>query len=340
MSLRTDTTVGSRSVLVTGAAGYVGSVLVGHLLTRGHRVAALDLLMYGGDALVPYLRHPRFRLHWGNIRDAATCEEALRGVDSVVHLAAIVGFPACSHRDADEVWDVNCGAAVRLFEQANRENVNRFIFASSYSNYGIAEAECLVTEAAALHPQSLYAETKVAAEAGILNLAQRLTTAPVLFRFATLFGLSPRMRFDLMLNQFVLEAHRFRRLVLFQPEVYRSFLHVFDAVRAITSAIETAGSCVEGEIFNVGSEDASMTKRQVAELVAQRIPGTVVEVEENGFDGDMRSIRLCCEKIRDRLSFATSISLEDGITEIAHALEVGYFSDPDSGYHRNATPLR
>ncbi|UCC68783.1 MAG: NAD(P)-dependent oxidoreductase [Armatimonadota bacterium] len=326
----------SPKVVVTGAAGYIGSVLVSHLLAEGYRVEAVDSLMYGGDALVAHLRHPRFRLHHCDIRDLSACGSVLAGADAVVHLAAIVGFPACAKMPKRDIWEINYQASLNLVNEAERNHVRRFVFASSYSNYGVADESGIVTEESPLNPQSLYAETKVAAEVSLREQAPSLGVQPVLLRFATVFGVSPRMRFDLMVNQFVFEAHTSRRIELFQPDASRSFLHVFDAARAIEMAVAWEGDDVSGETFNVGSDDANMTKRELAALVARNVPGTVVEVEEMALDGDIRSIRLSCEKIRRRLSFHPTVSVERGVVEIIKALAARYYHAPESEYHRNA----
>jgi nucleoside-diphosphate-sugar epimerase len=325
-----------RKVLVTGAAGYIGSVLVSHLLAEGYRVAAVDRLMYGGDALVPHLRHPRFALRHCDVREIGAYRDALMATDAVVHLAAVVGFPACAKMPEKEVWEVNYQGTLDLLAEADRSGARRFVFASSYSNYGVADESALVTEESPLHPQSRYAETKVAAESSIRQQASSLRIQPVLLRLGTVFGLSPRMRFDLMVNQFVLEAHTARQIVLFQPDAARSFLHVFDAARAIRMAIAWPGDDVSGEVFNVGSEAANMTKRGLADLVARHVPGTTLRIEDVEFDGDVRSLRLSCEKIRRVLRFQTTVSVDAGVEEIIEALDARYYHSPESGYHYNA----
>jgi len=194
-------------VLITGGAGYIGSLLTGALLASGHEVTVVDSLMFGGESLLPYFSHPNFRFHKADVSVEAL-DDHLAGVNTVFHLAAIVGFPACQQVGEAVAFRYNTEATQRAFEASERAGVGRFIFASTYSNYGISPDGEPVTEESPLHPQSLYARTKIAAEEWLLERGRTSRCAPVLPRFATLFGISPRTRFDLIVNQFTLGSFR------------------------------------------------------------------------------------------------------------------------------------
>ena len=200
-----------KHVLITGGAGYIGSLLTGELLRAGHKVSVLDKLLFGGDSILPYLANPNFRFVKTDVWEPRALKEAVKKVggppDTVVHLAAIVGFPACQAVGKQVAWRYNVEATQNVFEQAEEVGAKRFVFSSSYSNYGQSDDGSPVTEDSPLNPQSLYAETKIAAEDYLLANKES-NCSPLIFRFATLYGLSPRTRFDLIVNQFVLEAFK------------------------------------------------------------------------------------------------------------------------------------
>jgi len=208
--------------------------------------------------------------------------------------------------------------------------------ASTYSNYGLSADGRPVDEGSPLNPQSLYAETKIAAEQLLLERALTARCSPVLLRFATLFGVSPRTRFDLIVNQFVLEALTRRRLVIYQKGYARSFLHVADVCRAIAIALEAPRASVHGEVFNVGGDALNHTKVEIVDLVRRHVPGTEVEVKDLTFGGDMRDIRVSFEKIRRVLGFEPTIGVEDGIVEVRDALADGLIRDAGGERYRNA----
>jgi nucleoside-diphosphate-sugar epimerase len=320
-------------VLITGGAGYIGSLLTGTLLAQGHDVTVVDTLLFGGDSLLGYVPNPSFRLRKLDVTTADLAEH-LRDVEVVYHLAALVGFPACQAAGEETSFRINFDATRRVFEAAERAGVARFVFASTYSNYGLAKDAQPVTERSPLYPQSLYAKTKIASEEYLLGRG-RSPTAPIVPRFTTLFGLSPRTRFDLLVNQFVLEALTLRKLVLFQGGYRRSFVHVGDVVRALVLFATSPIEAVRGEVFNVGSDSGNHTKAEVIALVRKHVEDVELEERDLSFGGDMRDVAVSCKKIRERIDFRAAISVEDGIKEIRDAIVARLIEDPQLPRYRN-----
>jgi nucleoside-diphosphate-sugar epimerase len=255
--------------------------------------------------------------------------------DAIVHLAAIVGFPACQAVGKQVAWRYNVDATKLVFGQAVDLGVERFVFASTYSNYGLSTDGKPVTEESSLNPQSLYAETKIAAEEFLLSQREN-SCAPLLFRFATLYGISPRTRFDLIVNQFVLEAFTRRELIIYQRGYSRSFVHIRDTVRAVIMGLEAERSKVCSEIFNVGTEEGNYSKDDIVRLILKRMPETIVEYKDLTFGGDMRDITVSFAKIKNVLGFETTLDVDDGIRELLFALKSGIIRNPNDEKYRNA----
>jgi len=324
------------TVLITGGAGYIGSLLTGVLLQRGYSVVVIDDLLFGGDSLLAYLTHPSFRFYKGNVAEKDSIRAHFKNVDHVVHLAALVGFPACRQVGPQVAWLYNTQGTKNTFELARDNGVKRFVFASTYSNYGIAEGDGTVTENSPLNPQSLYAETKIAAEEFLIEEGEKSSTVPVLFRFATLFGLSPRTRFDLIINQFVLEAIEKRQLIIYQKNYNRSFVHIRDIAKALILAMELDIQKVGNQVFNVGSNSGNYSKEEVINLIRKYVPEVTIQLKDLSFDGDMRDIKVSFDKIERVMGYKTEVTVEDGIRELADAIRSGFIFDPHSSRNRNA----
>jgi nucleoside-diphosphate-sugar epimerase len=331
-----------RHVLITGGAGYIGSLLTSELLRANYRVTILDSLLFGGESLVPFLHHPNFQFVKVDVAEPRAIKDSLKDGKSgwqkpnaIVHLAAIVGFPACQAVGKQVAWRYNVDATKSVFGQAVDLGVDQFVFASTYSNYGLSEDGKPVTEESPLNPQSLYAETKIAAEEFLLSQKDS-SCAPLLFRFATLYGISPRTRFDLIVNQFVLEAFTKRELIIYQRGYSRSFVHIRDAVRGVMMGLEAERSKVCGEVFNLGTENGNYTKDDIVRLVLKRMPETVVEYKNLTFGGDMRDISVSFAKIKSVLGFETTLTVDDGVRELLFALKSGIIRNPMDEKYRNA----
>jgi nucleoside-diphosphate-sugar epimerase len=331
--------VTDRHVLITGGAGYIGSILTSELLRANYRVTVLDSLLFGGEAIVPFLNHPNFHFIKADVTEQRTVRDAVKRdwqkPDAIIHLAAIVGFPACQAVGKQVAWKYNVEATKMVFEQAADLGVERFVFASTYSNYGLSEDGRPVTEESPLNPQSLYAETKIAAEEFLL--AQKdAACAPLLFRFATLYGISPRTRFDLIVNQFVLEAFTKRSLIIYQRGYSRSFVHIRDVARGVIMGLEADKKKIYGQVFNLGTENGNYSKDDIVRLILKRMPETVVEYKDLTFGGDMRDITVSFEKIKRVLGFDTTLDVDDGVREVLFALKSGLIRNPTDDRYRNA----
>ena len=328
-----------KHILITGGAGYIGSLLTSELLRLGYRVTALDSLLFGGEAIVPFLHHPNFHFVKTDVTEPRAVKDSLKDgwgkPDAVIHLAAIVGFPACQAVGKQVAWKYNVDSTKMVYEQATDLGVERFVFASTYSNYGLSQDGKPVTEESPLNPQSLYAETKIAAEEFLLSQKDS-PTAPLLFRFATLYGLSPRTRFDLIVNQFVLEAFTKRVLIIYQRGYSRSFVHIRDVARGVIMGLEAEQSKIRGQIFNLGTDNGNYSKDDIVALVRMLMPEVEVEYKNLTFGGYMLDITLSFAKIKSVLGFDTTLDVDDGIRELLFALKTGLIQNPMDTRYRNA----
>jgi nucleoside-diphosphate-sugar epimerase len=318
---------GRGHILVVGGAGYIGSLLVEDLLGLGYRVRVLDSLLYGSEPLLPVRNHSDFQLMVGDCRNMQDVVRAVRGIDAIVDLAAIVGDPACE-QDRDAALEINYGATRMLIEVAKGHGVERFLFASSCSVYGASEHE--VDERSELNPISFYARTKVDSERALLS-ARTDEFHPTILRFATVFGLGYRPRFDLVVNLLSAKAKQDGRITVYNGQQWRPFIHVRDVVEAIVKALDAPIQLVSGEIFNVGDSRLNHTLQQVSEIVQDVFRGTTIEQVANS---DLRNYRVNFDKIRNRLGFAATYSIRDGVEELKHAFEGRLILDyKDLRYH-------
>jgi nucleoside-diphosphate-sugar epimerase len=333
-----------RHIIVTGGAGYIGSVLVEALLRRGDWVTVVDNLLYGGESLLNFFPNPAFHFMRGDVCEAGEIQRAAREaeacgappVSAIVHLAAIVGFPACKAAGRDVVWRTNVDAVRQVFRDADDVGAERMLFSSTYSVYGMASDEKPVIEQSQLKPQSLYAETKVEAENVLLQSSQAYECFPLIFRFATLYGASSRLRFDLIVNQFVLQAYTQGSLLIYQPGYSRAFVHVRDVIAGILLGLEAPEECARDQVFNLGARDGNYSKDEIVELILRVLPETQVRYENLAFSGDMRDIRVSFEKIHKVLGFETQWTVPQGIDEILLILKTGLIRDPYDERYRNA----
>ncbi|OLL73590.1 UDP-glucose 4-epimerase [Pseudonocardia sp. Ae168_Ps1] len=318
-----------RTVLVVGGAGYVGSVLSSRLLDAGARVRVLDQLVYdNGFALHHLLDHPRFAFTRGDVRDRGAVTAAATGATDVVLLAALVGDPVCK-RYPELAEQVNHDAAVRLHDSLSDLGVQRFVFTSTCSNYGIHDTSTFADETSDLNPQSLYAETKIAVEKHVLARASQTATTGTVLRVATAYGLSPRARFDLTVSQFTRELAAGGELVVYDADTWRPYCHVQDLSSAVLTVLDAPRDLVHGEVFNVGDADQQFTKRMIVDEVLKHVDGATVTYREG--DTDPRNYRVAFDKISSTLGFRTRHTVQDYVGALTSAVQAGIFTDVRAG---------
>lgn len=324
----------SGKILVTGGAGYIGSVLVRLLLDEGRQVLVVDNLSFGGESIVELLNDNNFEFVRGDIRDESLMQRLLQGVSAVAHLAAIVGDPACA-QDPELTRSINLDGSKRLYQLANEAGVKQFIFASTCSNYGkMDNPDGYVVETSTLAPVSLYAETKVAFERFLLSHAdQGVNCVPTCLRFSTVYGLSPRLRFDLTVNEFTKELALQRELVIFGEQFWRPYCHVVDLSRSVLAVLNTSPEKVAFEVFNVGDTSENYQKKMIVDEIKKRLPDANISYVER--HEDPRDYRVNCDKIRDVLGFKITKTVPDGIDQILQVVQDRFIQDPDSQRYRN-----
>jgi nucleoside-diphosphate-sugar epimerase len=311
-------------VLVIGGAGYIGSALVEELLNLGLDVSVLDAMHFGEDTLSRVAGHPNLTLICEDFRHIEALTRAVSGVGSVIHLGGLVGDPACAV-DSELTVDVNVTATKVIGEIAKARGVRRFIFASSCSVYGASDE--IVDEASRFNPQSLYGRSKVASEAvlGALNSPDFAVTC---LRFATIYGISGRTRFDLVVNLLCAKAVRDRKITVYGADQWRPFVHVEDVARVITMALRAPIHLVAGEVFNVGSDAQNYTLGEVADLIQSQAPDAEITSDDIV---DKRNYRVSFAKIRARLGFEPAWTIERGIAQViglVRSNQVGHYSLP------------
>jgi nucleoside-diphosphate-sugar epimerase len=297
-------------ILITGGAGYVGSILVPELCNIGHEVVVYDNLSFHGNGLLGLFRKPNFRFIKADIRDTKKLKDAVSKSDVIIHLAAIVGYPACK-KDNTIAIDVNVNATRSLVNMLTKEQL--LIFSSTCSNYGIVP-DSLCNEETPLNPQSLYGKTKTEAEQIILNECNS-----IVYRFSTAFGLSPRLRLDLLVNDFVYKVLTEKYLVVYEHNFMRSFIHVYDMARAFIFALDNY-DIMNNEIYNVGNNSMNCSKKNLCELIANKLDYSLhlVNFEK---DLDVRNYSVSFQKISS-IGYGTTINLASGIDELISGLQV------------------
>lgn len=318
-------------VVVTGGAGYVGSVVSAHLLAAGWEVTVLDKLVYGGEALLGLFANPCFRLIAGDVQDPGALRRALDGASAAVHLAAVVGEAAYAV-DPESAWSINFEGTRQTLAVVRESALERFLLVSTCSNYGISAPDLLADETFPLKPLSRYAESKVEAEKLVLENPD--FPCGCVLRLATICGLSPRMRFDLLVSDMARASALRQPLRIFAPDAWRPFLHVQDAAGAIVHCLSAPCESLRGNVFNVVGENYQ--KGGLVQLVRRHYPATPVEVAETV--PDLRDYRVSGERIRRQLDFTPRHTVESAFLETAAAVTAGVFRDPHwAGY--SAVPL-
>lgn len=324
-------------VLVTGGAGYIGNFVVEELLDHGHDVRVLDNCLFGDQALEPFKDNDRFELKEGDIRHIKDLSYAMEDRDAVVHLAGIVGDPACAVNE-QATQSVNVEATKALVEVCKLHDIERLVFASTCSVYGASERHEL-NEGSSLNPLSLYAESKIDSERIIQQATRDKITddqqlTPTILRLGTIFGWSRRMRFDLAVNLLTAKAVLEDDIPVYGGDQYRPFVHVHDAAKAFVKVLESPKADVDNEIFNVGDNDLNYAIKNMGRTIEEIIPGAEVRFVEHKEDN--RTYRVSFNKINYNLDWQTQFTLEDSVTEIRDWIKSEGITDYSKDQFRNS----
>jgi nucleoside-diphosphate-sugar epimerase len=326
-----------QSVLVIGGAGYIGSALLPKLLDRGLHVRLLDCFLYGDEPIATMMQHPNLQIHRGDFRNVDTVVAAMRDMKSVIHLGGLVGDPACA-LDEELTLQINLIATRMIAQVAKGNGISRFVFASSCSVYGASDE--ILNERSLLNPVSLYARSKIASERVLLTMSAG-GFEPVILRFGTIYGLSGRTRFDLVVNLLAAKALVDKVITVYGKDQWRPFLHVHDAGRAVLAALEASSDAVSPLIFNVGCDEQNLTLGQVGELIQKMVPDSVLHCTEENVDRRNYRVEFC--RIRETLGFTPVWTVEAGVQQVLNAIisgkvrnyqeskysNVKFLSDPD-----------
>ncbi|HZZ26610.1 MAG TPA: NAD-dependent epimerase/dehydratase [Pirellulales bacterium] len=310
-----------KNVLVIGGAGYIGSALLPKLLASGYRVRLLDLLLYDTEPIDSVLGHPNLEVVQGDFRHVGKIVEVMQDIDSVVHLGAIVGDPACE-LDRELTTEVNLSATRMVAEVARLCGVERFVFASTCSVYGACDE--VLDERSNTRPVSHYGNTKLAAERVLRQMADD-RFAPTILRFSTIYGLSGRTRFDLVVNLLTAKAKIDGQITVMGGNQWRPFVHVDDAALSVATVLAAPRELVGNEMFNVGCDAQNYTIKQIGEIVHQHVPGAELIIDEK--DTDRRNYRVSFAKICNYLNFEPQWTLERGIEQVLEAIARGDITD-------------
>ncbi len=304
-----------RRVLVIGGGGYIGSVLVRQLLEKGYGVTVLDKFLYGRESLEG-LEDGALRILTGDTRHVEDITRAAQDADAVVHLAELVGDPACA-LDPQRTIEMNYLATLLVAEVCKHQQINRLVYMSSCSVYGASQQDELLTEQSPLAPVSLYARLKIAAERALKELADS-NFRPTILRLSTVFGPSPRPRFDLVVNLLTAKALREGKITIFGGDQWRPNVHVADVAETIVHVLEAPLEAVGGEVFNVGADENNHTIEEIGRLVKQHVPTAALLIDEQSVD--RRDYRVSFEKLKTTLGFTPRRSVSEGIKEISSFL--------------------
>lgn len=321
-----------KRILVTGGAGYIGSVLLPKLLNKKYDVTVIDSLVYGQEGIEKLIKNKLINFIHDDIRNISQLDFITKKIDCVIHLAAVVGQPLCE-KIPIAAQQINEFATKKLVDICKKNNVKQFIFSSTCSNYG--STTDLANESSLLNPLGPYSEAKVNSEKYILqNKTDHFH--PTVLRFATAYGISPRMRFDLLLSELMRDAVINKKITIFGPQYWRPIVHVKDISDACILALDSDHSLVSGEIFNVGSNDQNYKKIQLAEYIKKFIPETEIEIIEN--KKDPRNYRVSFDKIMTKLGFSTKVTIDEGISEIIYEVKNNGL-DPQNSEFSNMSKL-
>jgi nucleoside-diphosphate-sugar epimerase len=305
-------------ILISGGAGYIGTSLIPILLERGFQITVYDSLIFNnGDKLIPFFQHPNFSFVKGDILDKDKVKATIKDNDIVIHLAALVGFPICREKGEEVSYNINVLGTKTIIDCMAPSQY--LLFGSTGSNYGEVNGIC--TEETPLNPLSIYGRTKTQAE--LIVMERNNSTA---FRFATAFGVSPRLRLDLLVNDLTYKAIKEGYAVIYEPNFLRTFIHVRDIAKVFLFAIDNQEK-MTNNVYNVGSNDMNFSKKEVCQIIQRHVPKVYFNYSGNGEDEDKRNYQVSYDKINN-LGFKTDISIDEGITELIKTIDVININNP------------
>jgi len=324
-----------KRILIIGGAGYIGSVVTSHLLNAGYPVSCLDTLLYANNlCVIPFMENSDYKFIYGDLRNERDLQRALIGITDVVLLAGLVGDPI-TKKYPQISSAINDEGIIHCINFLNKKGLDRVVFISTCSNYGLIKSNQLADENFELTPLSLYAKSKVAAEKYLLDGKNNIDFTPTVLRFATAFGIAPRMRFDLTVNEFTREMALGKDLLIFDADTWRPYCHVRDFARLIQIVLEAPSEKVSFEVFNAGGEINNFTKQGIVDLIKKFLPDARVRYKEHG--SDPRNYRVDFTKVRTVLNFQPQYTVESGVVELLNAINEHVFDNVDSmkNFHGN-----
>lgn len=314
-----------KNILLIGGAGYVGTVVSSYFLKKGYKVTVLDNFVYSNQfSVMPYVGDPDYTLIHGNMGDNIALEIASKGITDVIILSGLVGDPI-TKKYPEESKLINEVAVRNCIDFFNDKGIEKLVFISTCSNYGLIKDNELADENFVLNPLSLYAKAKVSNEQYLMSKKDSVDYSGVVLRFATAFGLSPRMRFDLSISEFVRDMFFGKELDVFDKDTWRPYCHVRDFARLLDIVINAKKEKVDFEIFNAGGDVNNSTKQMLIDEILNYIPNAKVKFTENG--SDPRNYRVTFEKVKNELGFIPQFTIKDGIKELVDALNLGLYKD-------------
>ena len=316
-----------KNILLIGGEGYIGNVVAQSLLEEGYIVTSYDNLLYNNHHCVTSkINSKNYHFIYGDMMDYKKLKSTIENADAVILLAGLVGDPI-TKKYPEESKFINDQGVENVIDLCSESNLEKFIFLSTCSNYGFIENDELADESYELKPLSLYSKSKVSAEEYILSLKGQTKMNPVILRFATAFGLSPRMRFDLTLSEFTRELASGKELLVYDAHTWRPYCHVQDFARLIQIVIEAPKEKVAFEVFNAGGDVNNATKQMIVDAVLEKVPGGKVLYQEHG--NDPRNYRVSFDKVKSRLGFEPKYTIQDGVNELSDAIQSHVFDQVD-----------
>ncbi len=314
-----------KNILIIGGAGYVGSVITFDFLKDGYSVNVLDNFVYNNQfAITPFYGDSKYKFFCGDFGDKKILEQASQNIDIVLILSGLVGDPITKKypKESKIINDINLKKCIDFFDNKKIKNL---IFISTCSNYGLIKETELADETFDLKPLSLYANAKVSAENYLLNKKGIVNYNATILRFATAFGLSPRMRFDLTVSEFTRDLFFDKDLIVFDEHTWRPYCHVRDFSRLIKNVINAKTTDINFEVFNAGGDKNNATKKMILDCIQKRIKNCKIIYNQN--DSDPRNYRVSFKKVKDVLGFEPSYTVDDGVDELISAFSIGLYSD-------------